>query len=184
MSKPLFGLKAMKYIASLLRIKATCARRVTPVVNSRKKEEYIMFGFVRVAIGDGERGLLYQNRRFERVLGPGVYRLWDPLARLELRTFDIARPEYEGKDGDVLVERLGAALARDFVLADIGTGEVGLVAKNGKLEDVLAPGSRKLYWKGVVAVSVEQLPARAWRCRPRWPSGCASSACWSASRWR
>lgn len=157
MNQPLFGLRAMKLIASLLRIKATSARRVAPVVNSRK-EEYIMFGFVRIAIGDGERGLLYQNRRFERVLGPGVYRLWDPLARQELRTFDIARPEYEGKDADVLVECLGARLSQDFVLADIGTGEVGLVAKNGKLEDVLAPGSRKLYWKGAVAVSVEQLP--------------------------
>jgi len=31
-----------------------------------------------------------------------------------------------------------------FVLADIAVSEVGLVAKNGKLEDVLAPGSRKL----------------------------------------
>jgi hypothetical protein len=34
------------------------------------------------------------------------------------------------------------------VLADIGVDEVGLVSQNGKLEDVLAPGMRKLYWKG------------------------------------
>ena len=29
----------------------------------------------KVVIGDGERGLLYRNRRFERVLAPGMYRL-------------------------------------------------------------------------------------------------------------
>lgn len=116
-----------------------------------------MFGMKRVVIGDGERGLLYGNRRFERVLAPGVYRLWDAFNKLEVRRFELARPEYEGKDAEVLIERLGAELQHDFVLADIAVGEVGLVAKNGKLEDVLAPGSRKLYWKGAVEVAVERV---------------------------
>src|SRR3546814_6387362 len=35
-------------------------------------------------------------------------------------------------------------------------GEVGLVSKNGKLEDVLPPGLRKLYWRGLVQVEVEK----------------------------
>jgi regulator of protease activity HflC (stomatin/prohibitin superfamily) len=116
-----------------------------------------MFGMKRVVIGDGERGLLYGNRRFERVLAPGVYRLWDAFDKLEVRRFELARPEYEGKDAEVLIERLGAELQHDFVLADIAVSEVGLVAKNGKLEDVLAPGSRKLYWKGAVEVAVERV---------------------------
>ena len=116
-----------------------------------------MFGMKRVVIGDGERGLLYGNRRFERVLAPGVYRLWDAFDKLEVRRFELARPEYEGKDADVLIERLGAELQHDFVLADIAVSEVGLVAKNGKLEDVLAPGGGKLYWKGAVEVTVERV---------------------------
>jgi regulator of protease activity HflC (stomatin/prohibitin superfamily) len=117
-----------------------------------------MLGIKRVAVGDGERALLYKNRRFERVLGPGVTWVWDLLARSEVRVFDLAAVEYEGKDVEVLVQRLGAALADTFVLADVAVTEVGLVSKNGKLEDVLAPGSRKLYWKGAVSVSVEKLP--------------------------
>ena len=116
-----------------------------------------MFGMKRVVIGDGERGLLYGNRRFERVLAPGVYRLWDAFNQLEVRRFELAHPEYEGKDAEVLIERLGAELQHDFVLADIAVSEVGLVSKNGKLEDVLAPGSRKLYWKGAVDVTVERV---------------------------
>jgi len=42
-----------------------------------------MLGIKRVVIGDGERGLLYKNRRFERVLAPGVYRLWAAAIHLD-----------------------------------------------------------------------------------------------------
>lgn len=116
-----------------------------------------MFWTKRVVIGDGERGLVYRNRRFERVLGAGVYRMFDPLKRIEVRSFNIAAPEYAGHDVDVLVARLGERLGETFVLADIGADEVGLVSKNGKLEDVLAPGSRRLYWRGLVRVEVERV---------------------------
>jgi regulator of protease activity HflC (stomatin/prohibitin superfamily) len=108
----------------------------------------------RVVIGDGERGLVYRNRRFERVLAPGVYRWFDPMGRIDVRTFNIAAPEYAGHDVDALIARLGARLGETFVLADIGVDEVGLVLKNGKLEDVLAPGTRRLYWIGLVEVEV------------------------------
>jgi len=114
-----------------------------------------IFGMKRVVIGDGERGLLYRNRRFERVLAPGV--TWLRASATDLRVVDITRPEYDGKDVEILISRLGAELERDFLLADIGADEVGLLSKNGKLEDVLPPGSRKLYWKGPVAVDVQRL---------------------------
>jgi len=111
----------------------------------------------RVVIGDGERGLLYRNRRFVRVLAPGVYRLVDAFGRSEVRTLDLQRAEFEGKDADALIDRLGTALTDTFVLADIGVGEVGLVSKNGKLEDVLAPGSRKLYGRSTIAVQIDRV---------------------------
>ncbi|KGM53340.1 hypothetical protein N800_07805 [Lysobacter daejeonensis GH1-9] len=113
-----------------------------------------MFWTKRVVIGDGERGLVYRNRQFERVLGPGVYRWFDPLGRVEVRSFDISVPEYAGHDVDALAMRLGARLDETFVLADIGVDEVGLVLKNGKLQDVLPPGARRLYWTGLVKVEV------------------------------
>jgi regulator of protease activity HflC (stomatin/prohibitin superfamily) len=113
-----------------------------------------MFWTKRVVIGDGERGLVYRNRQFAGVLAPGVRRWFDPLKRVEVAVHDIARPEYAGKDADVLVAVLGDRLADNFVLADLAMDEVGLVMKDGKLEDVLAPGTRRLYWKGLVAVEV------------------------------
>jgi regulator of protease activity HflC (stomatin/prohibitin superfamily) len=116
-----------------------------------------MFWTKRVVIGDGERGLVYRNRQFERVLGAGVYRMFDPLNRIEVRTFNIAAPEYAGSDVDALIARLGDRLPETFVHADIGADEVGLVSKNGKLEDVLAPGARRLYWCGLVEVDVQRV---------------------------
>ena len=116
-----------------------------------------MFWTKRVVIGDGERGLVYQNRQFERVLAAGVYRRFDPLKRIEVVAHNIANPEYAGCDADALIARLGDKLDATFVLADIGADEVGLVSKNGKLEDVLAPGSRKLYWRGLVKVEIQRV---------------------------
>lgn len=116
-----------------------------------------MFWTKRVVIGDGERGLVYQNRQLVRVLSAGVYRMFDPLKRIDVAVHNIANPEYTGRDADALIARLGDRLDETFVLADIGADEVGLVSRNGKLEDVLAPGSRKLYWRGLVKVEVQRV---------------------------
>ncbi|BFI95337.1 MAG: slipin family protein [Rhodanobacter sp.] len=113
-----------------------------------------MFWIKQIVVGDGERGLLYRNRRFERVLAPGVYRVFDPRNRVAVTVHNLVRPEYAGNDAEVLMTRIDGPLAEHLQLADIGIDQVGLVLKNGKLEDVLAPGTRKLYWKGLVAVEV------------------------------
>lgn len=116
-----------------------------------------MFWKMKVVIGDGERGLVYRNRRFERVLGAGVHRFYDPFGRMQVAVHGVAKPEYVGNDVDTLIDALGARLDENFVLADLGTEEIGLVRKNGKVEDVLFPGMRKLYWRGPVKVEIERV---------------------------
>ena len=120
-----------------------------------------MFWTKRVVIGDGERGLVFRNRQFQQVLGAGVYRLFDAFNKIEVRVHSTVPAEYAGKDSEVLIAALGARLDETFVLADIGAEAVGLVLKNGKLEDVLPPGTRKLYWRGPVNVEVRALPLQA-----------------------
>jgi len=116
-----------------------------------------MFWKKRVVIGDGERGLVFRDRRLERVLDPGVYNVYDPLGRQSITVHNVAKPEYAGSDVDTLIDALGDRIGERFVLGDIGTDEVGLVSKNGKLEDVLLPGTRKLYWRGPVRVEIERI---------------------------
>lgn len=113
-----------------------------------------MFWIKQIVIGDGESGLLYRNRRLQAVLKAGVYRYVDPFNRIAVAMHNVARPEYAGNDAEVLMGSMDARLAAHFVVADVATDQVGLVLKNGKLEDVLVPGTRKLYWKDLVRIEV------------------------------
>jgi regulator of protease activity HflC (stomatin/prohibitin superfamily) len=113
-----------------------------------------MFWIKQIVIGDGERGLLYRNRRLQTILKAGVYRYVDPFDRIAVIVHNVARADYVGNDAEVLMAAMSDALAAHFVVADVGTDQVGLILKNGKLEEVLAPGTRKLYWKDLVQVEV------------------------------
>jgi regulator of protease activity HflC (stomatin/prohibitin superfamily) len=117
-----------------------------------------VFQIERIMIGDGERGLLFKNRQFERVLAPGVHWIVSVIARIEVRVFDIEQSEYyTGKDADALIARLGDKLGETFVLADIGVDEVGLMSRNGKLAYALSPVSRTLYWRGATKITIERV---------------------------
>jgi len=109
----------------------------------------------KVVVGDAERALAYKHRRLARVLGPGVHRLFG--TGWQVQVHDVSVAEYTGRDVDAVVQALGPRLAEHFSLVDLGTQEFGLVCKHGKLVDVLMPGSRKLYWTALAAVSVERV---------------------------
>ena len=81
-------------------------------------------------IGDGERGLVYRNRQFAGVIAPDVYKRFDPFGEVEVKVHNIAlRSEYTRSDENALIDALGSRLAGTFVLADLGVGDVGLVAR-------------------------------------------------------
>lgn len=113
-----------------------------------------MFWIKKIVVGDAERVLVYRNRRIERVLGPGVHRLSDFKRELELSPHSIVNAEYSGRDGEALIVGLGARLDEHFVLADLGSNEIGLMLRNGRVADVLAPGTRRLYWKGLAEIAI------------------------------
>ncbi|SDZ21233.1 SPFH domain / Band 7 family protein [Lysobacter sp. yr284] len=116
-----------------------------------------MFWTKKVVVGDAERVLVYRNRRIERVLGPGVHMLRDLRDELTLDQHNIGNSAYAGNDGEALIAGLGERLSEHFVLADIGNDEVGLVLRNGRYAEVLAPGMRRLYWKGLATIDVRAL---------------------------
>ncbi|MDR2871263.1 MAG: slipin family protein [Xanthomonadaceae bacterium] len=111
----------------------------------------------KIVVGDGERTLLYRDRRFKRVLTPGVYRFFDPCYRITFNTCNLTRQEYAGQDADILMARMDDGLSEHFTAADIGSNEVGLVSKNGNLDSVLAPGSRQLYWKTPMRIDIQKI---------------------------
>jgi regulator of protease activity HflC (stomatin/prohibitin superfamily) len=114
-----------------------------------------MLGFKRWTIAQYERGLLFRNRSFVRVLTPGVYTVFDPLDRVEVQVYDVTVAEFAPPRADVLVKDARAALEPYVQIVELGDREVGLVYKNERLATVLAPGKRQLYWRGPVEVRVE-----------------------------
>ena len=114
-----------------------------------------MFWTIKVVIGDGERGLVYRNRRFQQMLLPGVHRLSPFGGRPHVDIHTASKgAAYTGSDQDSLIEALGATLDTHFVLANVSATEVGLLLRNGRIDEVLPPGSRRLYWRGSVDTQV------------------------------
>ena len=109
----------------------------------------------RVTVKKNERGLLLRNGDFDRVLAPGTHWLWSALDTLRVEKFALEQPAFNHVLADYLLAREPQVVAAEFVRVELTETQVGLRSENGVLVEVLAPGTRRLYWKGVVEVAVE-----------------------------
>lgn len=116
-----------------------------------------MFGYKRIVIAQHERGVYLKDRSIVKILKPGVYRIFDLLGRITIEVHNLTVPEFTHPYVDVLVKEKRDLVDQHFQLIELGEYEVGLVYKNGKLNDVLAPGTRQLYWQGPIDIKVEAL---------------------------
>lgn len=117
----------------------------------------MMFGLKRIVIAQHERGVYLKDRSIVKILEPGIYRVFDLLGRVAVEVHNLTVPEFNHPYVDVLVKNKRELVDEYFQFIELGEYEVGLVYKNGKLNGVLAPGTRQLYWKGLVDVKVEVL---------------------------
>lgn len=113
-----------------------------------------MLGVKLINIADNERGLLFKKNSLQSVLQPGQHRLINFLGDLRVETFDITKPELNHSLGRFLVTVYADKVQGSVYSVDIKDTEVGLVYQDGKLADVLQPGSFRMYWKGAVETKV------------------------------
>jgi regulator of protease activity HflC (stomatin/prohibitin superfamily) len=104
-----------------------------------------------------ERALLFDRGDFVEMLGPGKHLRFDPLHRLELERFPLGKARFEHRLADFLVKEAPALVEREFHLVELGPAEVGLRYENGVLAEVLAPNTRRLYFKGYLVQRFERL---------------------------
>ena len=116
-----------------------------------------MFGMKRIVIAQHERGVYLKDRSIVKILEPGIYHVIDPLGRVGIEVHNLTVPEFNHPYVDVLVKEKRDLVDKYFQLIELGEYQVGLVYKNGKLNGVLKPGTRQLYWKGPVEVNVDVL---------------------------
>lgn len=119
------------------------------------------WSFLTQIVKDDERGILFRDGRFERVLAPGRHRFFDPSARLKTEVFKAVR-------GEVTWERYSSIAAVNpqasqdaFLPVQTGAGEVAIVSFDGQPTHILLPWNSRAFWKGVTQVTVERIDTKA-----------------------
>lgn len=114
-----------------------------------------MLGLKRITIKKNERGLLLRNGDFERVLQPGRHWIYSLGAQVRIETFAMEQAAFTHGLADYLMAKEPEVVAQEFVQVALTDVQVGLRYENNVLVEVLAPATRKLYWKGLNDVRVD-----------------------------
>lgn len=120
-----------------------------------------MLKIQRTTVKKNERALLLRNGDFDRVLHSGTHWLFAGLDQLRVETFALEQAAFTHGLADYLMAREPEVVAAEFVRVELAENEVGLRSENGVLVEILPPGTRRLYWKGQVDVSVQVVDLNA-----------------------
>ena len=80
---------------------------------------------------------------------------------LLVETFALEQPAFTHPLADYLLAKEPAVVEAEFLRVELNETQVGLRSENGTLVELLAPSTRRLYWKGLVDVRVEVLDIAA-----------------------
>jgi regulator of protease activity HflC (stomatin/prohibitin superfamily) len=116
--------------------------------------------FRRFKIREHERGLLFKDREFERVLGPGRHYVWDPLLKIHVDVVSVREAWLTHNDLEVIAK--SGALGEEARVVDLKDHERAVVWIDGRVDAVLKPGQYVL-WTVFHDVRVETFDARALR---------------------
>jgi regulator of protease activity HflC (stomatin/prohibitin superfamily) len=128
-------------------------RRPAEDGNDEEKGEWNMLGIRKLLVRKHERGLLYRQGDFQRFLAPGAYWFIDPRKRVSVELYDVSVPAFRHRLVDFLVKSVPVEVAREFDIVETGADQVAVVYLNGRLESVIGPNERALFWKGIATVA-------------------------------
>lgn len=109
-----------------------------------------------VLVRSFERGLLFENGEFKRLLPPGRHRVFTPFAESRVDVVSLRDPWLKHPDLDLLIS---AGVLRELAtVIDLRDHQRGLVWLDGRFCCVLGPG-RYAYWQGFREVRIETVDA-------------------------
>ena len=112
---------------------------------------------LRATVKDGERALLTRNGRFERALGPGLHRLFDPARKLSVEVCTVVRAEILADRYAVLKSARPEIAAELFEAVETKADEIAIVSLDGRPTHLMSPWQTRVFWKVVTAVDVERI---------------------------
>ncbi len=119
-----------------------------------------MYPLTTIKIRSFERGLLFRDGEFVRLLGAGKYRFWNPLGKVRIDVLSTRDAWIRHADLDLLIKAGG--LDSDATVVDLADHERALVWIDDRLDAVLGPGRHAL-WNAFRRVKVDRVDARAVR---------------------
>jgi regulator of protease activity HflC (stomatin/prohibitin superfamily) len=132
-------------------------------------KEKTMSIYKKLIITEAQRGLLFKDQQFVKVLPPGVYRIWDWLNRYRLQVVTITNALQQNVSDDLL--NLAQLHPKDFApylqLWETADNEAGLVYQNEVLKDIKAPGQQGAYWKTHNAIRIDKIDIGAQLALPK-----------------
>lgn len=100
-----------------------------------------------IQIRKNERAILLKDKDFGSVLAPGKYRFMNPFVKYDLTLFDMNNVCFDNALAEYFRRHEPEVLNENFHVVDVADDEVVLRYENKNLIEILAPGSRKLFWK-------------------------------------
>jgi regulator of protease activity HflC (stomatin/prohibitin superfamily) len=110
-----------------------------------------------VDLTDDQRALVWIDGRFDGVLGPGRYALWNDLCKVRIEIVDATPVRFGHPRINVIARWRSASTVFNTVAVD--PGHAGVYFRDGEYMDTLAPG-QYLFWKDVARVKVFHVDLR------------------------
>ena len=113
-----------------------------------------MWFFKKYVIADHERGLLFRNNSFKKILSPDRYFMLDMKNEIQVEKHDISQPKFQHRLARFLLRTYPELKAQYFDEFELGDSEIGLCFIDGKLSDILPPGTYHSFWQKPAKVEV------------------------------
>jgi regulator of protease activity HflC (stomatin/prohibitin superfamily) len=113
-----------------------------------------------IDVKEHERGLMFRDGVFERLLGPGRHFVFDPFLRVKIEKASVRQAWLVHRDLEVIVR--SGQLAGQAVALDLKDHQRALVWIDGRLDAVVGPGLHVL-WTAFHEVRTEAIDARSVR---------------------
>jgi len=109
----------------------------------------------RTVVAPHQRAFRIKDKTVQAVLQPGVYWNYPLMRQGEISVFDIVDQKCLYPHMDTLAATQPALVNEHFVVADLQDTQTALVYINGKLSDLLAPGTQSYFWKAPAEVRID-----------------------------
>ncbi len=110
-----------------------------------------------IDLQDHQRGLVWVDGRFERILSAGLHVLWQKFHQVKVEVLDARNVRFEHDELEVILKSTGAAQVLEAF--NVAEEHVGVLYRDGKFVESLAPG-QYAFWKDVAKAKVFQVDMR------------------------